>query len=195
MKAGLASQAEAVQGLEESVGAQFAHVSERLDLVDGAIDSVHSGLGEVASVQKAGFVGIAAQNIASHAAMRAMGQHMGVDGMPELSQVHGASEPLALSSSASDVQVLQHPPRSASSPEVVMAASVDAVSAVSAVSPAGVTSPPSGTGAAASGSPSKPPGLEKPPLDGAAPKSPNRYRGSRGGKLSHAKSPGNKSSS
>ena len=83
-KAGFSAQEEALQKLEHSTGAQFEVVSEQIGSVNGAVAAVNVGLGEVAAVQKVGFRGIAAQNMAGHAALHAMGQHMGVDGMPEL---------------------------------------------------------------------------------------------------------------
>jgi hypothetical protein len=94
-KAGFSAQKEALQKLEHSTGAQFEVVSEQIGNVNGAVAAVNSGLGEVAAVQKVGFRGIAAQNMAGHAALHAMGQHMGVDGMPELASASPSLLPSA----------------------------------------------------------------------------------------------------
>ena len=83
-KAGFVSQTEALQKLERATDARFGAVSEQIGGVNGAVEAVNVGLGEVAAVQQVGFRGIAAQNMAGHAALHAMGQHMGVDGMPAL---------------------------------------------------------------------------------------------------------------
>ena len=76
-KAGFSAQKEALQKLEHSTGAQFVVVSEQIGSVNGAVAAVNVGLGEVAAVQKVGFRGIAAQNMAGHAALHAMGSIWG----------------------------------------------------------------------------------------------------------------------